>query len=157
MKTLLANLLLGGLWIALTTTLTMWNLILGLVIGYLVLRTTQAPKRRSIYFRKVPQTFSFVGFFIKELVISTLRVAYDVVTRTHHMRPAILGIPLDATTDAEITLLACLISLTPGTLTLDVSADRKTLFVHAMFVHDYERARAAIKTGLERRILGLMR
>lgn len=157
MKTLLANLVLGLLWMALTAKLTAWSFLLGLVVGFLVLRATQAPRKRSAYFWKVPQTVGFIGFFLKELVISSLRVAHDVVTRRHHMRPAIIGISLDARTDAEITLLACLITLTPGTLTLDVSADRKTLFVHAMFVHDYDRARAAIKAGLERRLLKVMR
>jgi multicomponent Na+:H+ antiporter subunit E len=50
-----------------------------------------------------------------------------------------------------------MISLTPGTLSVDLSEDRKTLFVHVMFLDDVERARADIKNGLERRILEVMR
>jgi multicomponent Na+:H+ antiporter subunit F len=57
------------------------------------------------------------------------------------MRPGVIGVPLDAKTDVEITLLANLISLTPGTLSLDVSATG-TLYVHAMYVHDRDGARA---------------
>jgi len=157
MKTLLANLALGVLWMALTGTVTTWNLLLGLGLAYLVLRATQGTRKRSVYFRKVPETLRFLGFFLRELVVSSLRVAYDVVTPRLHMRPAIIAVPLDAKTDVEITLLACLLTLTPGTLTLDVSRDRKTLFVHAMFVGDYEPARAAIKKGLELRTLRLLR
>lgn len=157
MKTLLANLALGVLWMALTGAATAWNLLLGLVLAYLVLRATEGTRRRSVYFRKVPEAFRFLGFFVTELVVSSLRVAYDVVTPTLHMRPAIIAVPLDAKTDVEITLLACLLTLTPGTLTLDVSSDRKTLFVHAMFVSDLERARAAIKGGLEPRVMRLLR
>lgn len=157
MRTLFANLALGILWMALTGTATTWNLLLGLALGYLVLRATQGPRRKSAYFRKVPETFRFLGFFLKELVISSLRVAHDVVTPSLHMRPAIIAVPLEVKTDFEITLLACLLTLTPGTLTLDVSNDRKTLYVHAMFVRDLEGARAAIKNGLELRIVRLLR
>lgn len=156
MNILLTNIGFGLLWVALTGELTGWNFLFGFGIGYLVLRVT-TPMKRATYFRKVPQVLGFIVFFLTELVVSSLRVAHDVITRKHHMRPAVIGIPLEAETDVEITLLACLVSLTPGTLTLDVSADRKTLFVHAMFVHDYDGARAAIKTGLERRILELLR
>ncbi len=156
MRMLLANLAMGLLWVALTTDASPANLLLGLVLGYLVLRLAVG-RRGPAYFRKVPELLGFLGYFFAELVVSSLRVAHDVVTPTHHMRPAIIAVPLDASTDAEITLLSCLLTLTPGTLTLDVSADRKTLYVHAMFVRDYDRSRAAIKHGLERRLLELMR
>jgi multicomponent Na+:H+ antiporter subunit E len=86
-----------------------------------------------------------------------VRVAYDVITPSYYMRPAVVAIPLDARTDAEITLLANLISLTPGTLSLDLSADRRTLYVHGMFVRDRETFVRSIKHGLERRLLGVMR
>jgi multicomponent Na+:H+ antiporter subunit E len=157
MRLLLANLVLGLLWMTLTADLTGGNFLLGLALGYLVLRATQGARRRPVYFRKVWETAGFLGFFLKELVVSSLRVAYDVVTPTHHMRPAIIGIPLDVKTDVEITLLSCLLTLTPGTLTLEISPDRRTLYIHAMFVRDPERTRAAIKEGFERRILRLMR
>ncbi|MBW3600685.1 MAG: Na+/H+ antiporter subunit E, partial [Planctomycetes bacterium] len=60
-------------------------------------------------------------------------------------------------TDDEITLLANLITLTPGTLSLDVSEDRKTLFVHAMYIEDPEKLRRHVKEGMERRVLELLR
>ncbi len=61
------------------------------------------------------------------------------------------------TSDVEITLLANLVTLTPGTLSLDVSEDRSTLFVHAMFVDDPDVLRREIKHGFERRVLELLR
>ena len=73
------------------------------------------------------------------------------------MKPGIVKIPLDARSDLEITLLANLISLTPGTLSLDVSDDRKVLYVHAMYVNDREDFVASIKNGFERRILEITR
>jgi multicomponent Na+:H+ antiporter subunit E len=111
------------------------------------------------YFRKLPKLLEFIGFVIKELVVSSLRVAYDVVTPTSHLNPAIIAIPLDAESDREIVTLAVLITLTPGTLSLRVSDDRRTLYVHEMYVDnsDVDEARRKIKDGYERRVLLLSR
>ena len=101
--------------------------------------------------------FTFVGFFFWELVSANLRVAFDVLTPGFAMRPRIVAVPLDARTDAEITALSYLISLTPGSLSLDVSSDRRVLFVHAMYAQDADACRREIKEGLERRLLAVMR
>jgi multicomponent Na+:H+ antiporter subunit E len=84
-------------------------------------------------------------------------VAHDVLTPRYHMKPRVIGIPLDARTDAEITALAYFISLTPGTLSLDVSTDRSTMFIHAMYAPDADKLRREIKQGLEQRLLMVMR
>jgi multicomponent Na+:H+ antiporter subunit E len=111
------------------------------------------------YFRKLPKLMEFIGFVIKELVVSSLRVAYDVLTPTSHLNPAIIAIPLDAESDREIVTLAVLITLTPGTLSLRVSDDRRTLYVHEMYVDnsDVDGAVRKIKDGYERRVLLLSR
>jgi multicomponent Na+:H+ antiporter subunit E len=109
------------------------------------------------YFKKVRQVIGFVGFFLWELLLANFRVAYDIVTPRLYMQPGVVAIPLDATTDAEITLLANLITMTPGSLSLDVSDDRRVLYVHSMFVGDVEEFRRSIKDGFERRVLELLR
>ncbi|MBO9362721.1 MAG: Na+/H+ antiporter subunit E, partial [Thermoflexus sp.] len=69
-----------------------------------------------------------------------------------------VAIPLDARTDAEITLLANLITLTPGSLSIDVSADRKVLYVHIVEIGEHpDQFRRKIKERLERRLLEVMR
>ena len=93
-----------------------------------------------------------IAFFIWELLISVVRLTHDILTPTHHMRPAILAVPLDLKGDLPITLLAALVTLTPGTLSMEIAADRGTLFVHAMYVRDPAQAIAEIKQGFERRI-----
>lgn len=99
---------------------------------------------------------AFLLFYLWELLISSLRVAYDVLTPTLHMRPAIIAVPLDLRSDLEITLLAHLVSLTPGSLSLDVSPDCRTLYVHVMFVgDDVDAARREIKQKFERRVAAL--
>ena len=95
---------------------------------------------------------ALAAFFSRELVVANLRVALDVLRPTRHLRPAVVAIPLDITSDAEILLLSMLINITPGSVTVDLSEDRRTLFVHVMHVASADQSRHDIKTGFERRV-----
>jgi multicomponent Na+:H+ antiporter subunit E len=108
------------------------------------------------YLRKTFLWMRFIGFFLTELLLASLRVAFDVLTPRHHMRPAVLAIPLDLETDLGITFFANVITLTPGTLSLDISDNRKTLYIHAMYVDDVRQFKHKLKTRLERRIKELL-
>jgi multicomponent Na+:H+ antiporter subunit E len=99
---------------------------------------------------------ALAGFFLWELVLANLRVAFDVLTPRHRMRPGIIAVPLAARSDLEITLFANLISLTPGSLSLDVSDDRRVLYVHATYLEDAEALRARVKRAFERRVVELL-
>ncbi|HVL69979.1 MAG TPA: Na+/H+ antiporter subunit E [Vicinamibacterales bacterium] len=144
-------------WVGLTGTATAGNLLVGALLGYVVLHFAQDTMGFALPLRRMRRAIGLGFFFVWELVLASLRVAYDVITPTHHMAPAVVGIPLDARTDAEITMLATLVSLTPGTLSLDVSDDRRVLFIHAMYVYDRERLVRSIKNGFERRVLEVLR
>lgn len=151
---LLLNILLAIVWVALTGDYQAGNFAIGFILAYLVLRLTQHSQAAARYVKRLQLGFFFVGFFLKELVISSLRVTVQVLKPKMEMRPAVVAIPLDVTSDAAITLLGNLITLTPGTLTLDVSTDRSTMYVHTMNVgDDVESFRRSIKDGFERRIL----
>ncbi len=154
---ILWNLLLALAWAALLGQVTLANLVAGYVLGFLLLWITRRALPPSPYFHKLRLFASFLGFYLWKLVLANLRVAYDVLTPQHHMRPGIVAIPLDVETDAEITLLANLISLTPGTLALDVSSDRGVLYLHAMYVEDPDAVRQEIKYDYEERVLELLR
>ena len=99
----------------------------------------------------------FLLFFLKELVVANLKVAAAVLAPAGRLRPAIVAVPLALDRDAEIALLANLITLTPGTLSLDVSPDRRTLYVHAMATTSPDDLRREIQQGFERRILEVFR
>jgi multicomponent Na+:H+ antiporter subunit E len=156
MIALLLNLVLAILWCALLGDTSSEQFVLGFMVGYAILWFL-GPLVGGSYHRKLPAAIGLAFFFLKELVLSTVEVATEVVTPTTLRRPGIVAVPLDATTDAEITLLANLVTLTPGTMAIDVSLDRHTLYVHAMFVDDPERVRRGIKDGFEQRILRLLR
>lgn len=151
---LLLNLLLAFAWVALTGDYSPGNFAIAFVLGYLVLRLTQHSDAAVRYVKRLQLAFFFTLFFMKELAVSSVRVAIRVLSRNMEMHPAVVAIPLDIKSDAGITLLGNLITLTPGTLTLDVSTDRTTMYVHTMDVgDDVEAFRRSIKDGFERRIL----
>ncbi|MDQ4130860.1 MAG: Na+/H+ antiporter subunit E [Actinomycetota bacterium] len=98
----------------------------------------------------------FGGFYLWNLVAGNALIAREVLTPSSGARPAIVRIPVRAHSDLEITMLANLISLTPGTLTLDVAEDRSAIFVHALHVSSAEDLRAHIGK-LEDRLLRTLR
>lgn len=157
MNYLLLNIFLALTWSGLTGGFEPANMLVGLLLGYVVLFVSRRALGPTDYFVKVPQAFSFALYFLRELVLANLRVAYDVLTPQPRMQPRIIALPLRARTPAEITALAYLISLTPGTLSLDVSADRKVLFIHAMYARDADAVRRELTNGIERRLLQVMR
>jgi multicomponent Na+:H+ antiporter subunit E len=178
----LLNILLAATWGMATGLFTVGNLAVGFVLGYLILRFAQRALGPSPYFAKVPQVLRFALRYIWELFLANLRVASDVLMagawsargrsaleapatstapRAHasYVCPGVIAIPLDARTDLEIVMLANLITLTPGSVSLDLSEDRRVLYVHAMYIDggDIEAYRRSIKQGLERRVLELLR
>ncbi len=151
------NISLAIAWVTLSGNFSGLNLLLGFALGYaaLAILERELPVLRG-YSRRIPRFFMFLLFFIKELLKANLKVAFDVLTPPWHMQPGVVAFPLKAETDLEITMVANFISLTPGTLSLDVSTDRRVLFIHAMFLQD-EQALLAELHEAERRILEIMR
>ena len=157
MNLFLINVLLAvGFMIALES-FTLQTLVAGLVVGYGALWLTRPLYGDERYFQRIPTLIGLIVFFIKALFVSNLRVLWDVVTPSHISRPGIIRLPLDACTDLEIMAVANLISLTPGTLSIDLSDDRHYLYVHVMFLDDVDAACRELKDGLERRVLEVMR
>ncbi|MEX0731598.1 MAG: Na+/H+ antiporter subunit E [Aquisalimonadaceae bacterium] len=150
------NILLALAWLMLTGNFSGSSMITGFVFGYFVLLIiTRGTGPQLTYVDKLPQIIGFTLFYIGELIKSNIRVAYEVLTPTHSMKPGVIGLELDAKSDAAITILANLITMTPGTLSLDVSNDRRMLFIHAMYIDDEAQLRRDLK-DLERRVLELL-
>jgi multicomponent Na+:H+ antiporter subunit E len=151
------NAVLATVWAAVMGNIDLANLATGFVFSYLVLWLLRPILGETAYFRKLPQAIGFVAYFLKELALSNIRVARDVLSLHPRRRPGVVAVPLDLTRDFEITLLANLLTLTPGSLSLDISEDRRTLYVHVMFIEDPEDVRREIKDGFELRIMELFR
>lgn len=156
MKVLLTNIVLAIVWIFLTGHFTYVNIIFGFVIGYIVILISRPQEGSSSYIKRFPIVISFLFFFLWELLKANIKVAYDVVTPTNYMKPGVVSYSLEANTDLEITLLMNLVSLTPGTLSLDVSFDRKTLYIHAMYLDDIKEFRSEMRK-FEGKLLEVLR
>lgn len=157
MNQLLLNILLGIAWVLLVGNVEFETFVEGMIIGYLILWISRSALGGTKYFSKIPVTIKFILYFIKELIMANLKVAFDIITPKDYMKPGIIAVPLDAQTDLEITLFANLLTLTPGTLSLDVSSDKKIMYVHALYVKDAESFRNELKNGLEKRLLEVLR
>ena len=95
--------------------------------------------------------------FNRELFLSSYAVLRQIVRPRLAMRPGIVKMKTKLKSNTEITLLSCLICLTPGTLTLDVSNDGETLYIHAMDIEDAEDLVEQIRSTFERAIMEVTR
>ena len=147
-------LILALVWAAMSGTFTGLNLLFGAAIGTLAVlllrRNLASPKG----LRRLCDLFSLAMLFFYELGASAVRVTIVVLSPDLKaaLRPAIIAFPLSVKSDAEITLLANLITLTPGTLSVDVSDDRSLLYVHALTIGTREALIADIAGGFEAKV-----
>ena len=152
MSILFINIMLAFAWSAMTGSFNFVNVVFGFAIGAVSLSLIREQLGSRVHYKRFYGAISLALTFLWELVKSSVIVAGIVLSPRRKLRPAIIAYPLDVTTDAEITLLANLITLTPGTLSMDVSEDSKTLYVHAIDAPDPEATIADIKSSFERRI-----
>jgi multicomponent Na+:H+ antiporter subunit E len=149
----LGSILLALAWAALQGEITLANLVVGFVFGYVIVallsRGGVMPSTLTV---RTAHAASLAGYFVRELVLANVRVAIDVLRPRTTIRPAVLAIPLDVTSDGEILLLSMLINITPGSVTIDLSKDRRTLYVHVMHMTSAEASRREIKEGFEQRV-----
>lgn len=157
MKMFVANLVLALVWSVMTEQLTLTSLGIGFLLGYVLLRYLQPLFGESPYFGKVGQVFRFSAFFLKELIVANLRVAWHVVTPASFFKPGIVAVPLEPMSPLEVTLLANVITLTPGSFSVDLSEDCRTLYVHVMDVDDPDEVRRHIKSEYEGPLLEVLR
>ena len=146
-------------WVAVTGAFTLPNLLLGMLIAAIVLSLFRRRLAWPSALRTMPRVISLMLVFIRELVLSTIGVARLALTPrlASHLAPAIIAFPLTAKSDAEITLLANLVTLTPGTLSLDISADRSFLYIHVLRLEDRQRFIDYVATVFEKKVMDVFR
>ncbi len=154
MTFVLAGLVLALMWAAITGSFTFGNLLFGGAIGFVALWLMRDRIVRPTLARKFGRALSLALLFLYELTLSAIRVAILVLRpdMKKHLKPAIVAFPLTVRSDPEITLLANLITLTPGTLSVDVSKDRRVLYVHVLSMPNRQRLIDGIAGGFEKKI-----
>lgn len=141
-------------WAGITGNFSGLNLLFGGLIGGGAILILRYSIHQQGALGKTGKVLSLIGLFLYELVVSAVRVALVVLhpNLKSVVKPAIIAVPLSVKSDAEITLLANMITLTPGTLTVDVAADRSVLYVHALAMESDTALIADIANGFEARI-----
>ena len=153
----LLTLVLIGLWVALLNSISAGVLAVGMFLGLVIPIYTAHfwPDRPVI--RKPWLILSFVIILMIDVIVANIHVAYLIVfRRSEELRSHWITIPLDLTTAEAITALAGTITLTPGTISSDLSADGRSLLVHCLDLENEEATVVRIKQRYERRIKAIL-
>jgi multicomponent Na+:H+ antiporter subunit E len=146
---LLLNLILALMWAALQGELGMVNFVSGFVVSAAVIYIFRRKFFRALYFRKVALGVTLALVFSRELIKSNIAVLRVVLSRRPLIRSGVIAVPTELTNDLALTMLSNMITLTPGTLTLDISHDRRYLFVHTLNLNDPEDVKREIRNAFE--------
>lgn len=137
------------LWLLLVNDISAGHLLLGAFLAWLIPYLTQSFWPEQMVLRKPAVAARFLLMLARDIVVANAILALRILGPTRKLQPAFIVVPLDLKQDFAITLLASTISLTPGTVSSDLSADRSTLLVHVIHVDDMEASVNALKARYE--------
>jgi multicomponent Na+:H+ antiporter subunit E len=146
------NLIIAFVWAGLIGSFSLGSLFFGYVLGYVILFLFSRGRDANHYLDRIPGFIFFTAYYLIELVRANVQIAIDLLRIRPRFQPGFVKVPLDVESDVAITLLANLVTMTPGTMTVDVSADHKFLLVHGLYITDEAAVVHDIKHNLERRI-----
>lgn len=149
--------MLAFLWVFFEGSLSASTFIIGYLLGILIIFTMRRFFPTRFYLYRVFSIAKLIAIFLKELLLSNWAVLKVVLKPKLAIQPGIFALETQLKTDWEITLLANLITLTPGTLVVDVSPDCKTLYIHAMDIDDVDDSIASIRDSFEKAIMEVSR
>ncbi|WP_444685095.1 Na+/H+ antiporter subunit E [Alkalicoccus luteus] len=150
---ILLNIVIALIWMLLQNSFTFVHFVFGYIVGLGMLFFLRRFLRFDFYFRRVYAFMKLLLLFAYKLVEANWDLVKIILRPKMDITPGIIAVPTVLKTDWEKTLLANLISLTPGTLTMDFSEDGNTLFIHAINVPDKEQAIREIHESFEKAIL----
>ncbi len=152
MTLFLLNILLAVLWCFTWGTFNFSTLLVGFVLAYFLLGIYSRVTAMEGYGTKVRDLIRFSLYFVRVLIIANLQIAYEILTPGLHAAPRIVRFDVTGLTPAQRTILNNAINLTPGTLVVDISPDRRTFYVHCMYARDYDRTIADLN-DLKQRLI----
>lgn len=154
------NIVLALVWCLLQEKLNVTEFVIGGILGYGIIfmlkrvlddgKEIHKPLSWGASLSLVLRVFFYMLIFLKEIIKANLEVVKIVLSPELKMTPGIIAYKMDVKTDAGITLLANSITLTPGTLSVDISEDRKILYIHALHIEDAEVLEQSIRDSLEK-------
>lgn len=145
--------LLALVWIMLQNEVSAGMVVFGLILGVIIPRGTAVwwPDRPSRL--RVSRVVAYVLLVIWDILVANIQVGWIVLTKSNsRIRPAWIVVPLELRSPEAISILAGTITLTPGTVSADLSSDGRCLLVHALDTGNPEAVRDEIKLRYERRL-----
>ena len=140
-------------WLFLVNDFSAGHAVLGIAVGLAVPKLTSAywPDRPRL--RRPGKVVAYAAIVLRDIIVSNIQVAYLVLFRRGEtLRSRFVTVPVELHSAEAIAVLAGTITLTPGTVTADLSADGRALLVHCLETDDPEATVADIKTRYERRL-----
>ena len=130
------------LWLVLWRDAALANVLSGVVVAVAVTSvfpgTRGDPPRHTV---RPLWAIAFLFYFHWKMLEATLVLAREILTPRDHTMSGIIAVPVEGSSDLVVTLIANAITLTPGTVTLDISRNPTTLYVHVLHLYDTERVR----------------
>lgn len=151
------NGVLAIMWMFLISDWTLAGFLGGYIVGLLMIIMLRRFFDRPIYLIKVWAIIKLLLIFLHELVLSNITVIRQVLSPKLNIQPGIFALHTELETDFEVMLLANLITLTPGTVSLEVSPDQKRIYIHAMDIDQAKKEVRAAKRRFEKAIKGVTR
>lgn len=150
---IVVNLIISFMWMFLSESYTLITFTLGYIVGILLLLVLNRFFAERIYLERFYKIISLFYIFIRELILSNVDVVKLVYAKNPNFEPGIFAMPIELKKNWEITLLANLITLTPGTLSIALSDDNSYIFIHAMHIDEKEQSIYEIKNTFEKAIM----
>ncbi|KOR89762.1 Na+/H+ antiporter subunit E [Paenibacillus solani] len=149
---ILLNIMIAVVWMFLNSDWSPQQFIVGYLIGILLIYLLRRFWPNDFYLRKLWSILLLLLLFLSELLKSSITVIRQILRPKLDVQPGIFAYTTELKSDWEITVLSCLICLTPGTLTLEVSHDGQTLYIHAMDIEDVDELSNQIRNTFEKAI-----
>lgn len=146
----LRSLLLLVSWLILNQTLHPAHWLLGALLGVALPLAFSALTPRVTTLRRTGLALALLGVFLKDIVVANFEVARRILGPESAIRPRFVWVPLGITNPQGIAVLAAMVTMTPGTLSVDITTDRRWLLVHAFNADDEAALIADLQQRYER-------
>lgn len=151
------NLIISFMWMFLSESYTFPSFIFGYMLGALLILILDRFFPSPFYLKRIFKIIKLSFIFFRELILSNIDIVRLIYKRNPDIEPGIFAMPTELKTNWEISLLANLITLTPGTLSVAISDDNSVIFIHAMHIDEVDAAIYDIKNTFEKAIMEVTR
>ncbi|MFT9370984.1 Na+/H+ antiporter subunit E [Paenibacillus polymyxa] len=150
---ILLNLMIALLWMLLNNDWSGSRFTMGILLGIAILLVLRKFRPEPFYLKRIWAILKLLLLFMRELIVSSFAVIHHILRPKLTIRPGIFAYETALKSDWEVTILSCLICLTPGTLTLEISGEGQMLYIHAMDIQDATLLSEQIRGTFEKAIM----